>query len=90
MAGETPEERLRVSEMQDVSYDLRNNAIRLFYFSTDYEEAKKKYLSVQFPDLCSRYEKVLTKSKWFCGDKITFPDFAFFELLDAVRSFSHL
>lgn len=85
MGGSTPEEKLKVSEMQDVSYDLRWGAIKLFYYSTkdNYEERKAHYFSKTFPDLCGRYEKVLNKHKWFAGDKLTFPDFAFFELLDA-------
>lgn len=84
LVGKTPEERAKALEMQDVAMDFRNGAVRLFYNRRNYEEAKQVYLTQTLPQLCKRFESHLSKSRWFCGENLTFVDFVMFELLDQV------
>lgn len=86
LVGKTPEERAKCLEMQDVAMDFRNGAVRLFYNSRNYEEAKEAYLKQTLPRWCQRFESCLsTTQQWFCGENLTFVDFVMFELLDQHR-----
>ena len=68
LTGTTELEQAKCLELQDVAMDFRNAAVRLFYNRRDYEEAKAKYLSTYLPTTLKRFETVLSKHKWFCGD----------------------
>jgi len=76
--GETAVEKAVVDMLLDVVMDLRNAVVRLCY-NKDYESLKGDHLkSVQAS--FALYEKKLGDNDWFAGNKITVPDFHFYEM----------
>ncbi|KAL4226000.1 Glutathione S-transferase Mu 3 [Mactra antiquata] len=78
--GETEKEKALVDMLLDQAMDLRNGIVRLCY-NPDYENLKVAYFESLPPNL-ALYEKRLSKSTWFAGEKVTVADFPFYELLD--------
>ncbi|XP_062854447.1 glutathione S-transferase Mu 3-like [Trichomycterus rosablanca] len=84
LCGETEDEKIRVDIMENQSMDFRNGFVMLCY--GDYDNKKKGYLEA-LPGVLKQFSDFLGERKWFAGDKITFPDFVMYELLDQHRMF---
>ncbi|XP_062854448.1 glutathione S-transferase Mu 3-like [Trichomycterus rosablanca] len=84
LCGETEDEKIRVDIMENQAMDFRNGFVMLCY--GDYDNKKKGYLEA-LPGVLKQFSDFLGERKWFAGDKITFPDFVMYELLDQHRMF---
>eukprot|EP00118_Oscarella_pearsei_P025190 m.307694 g.307694 ORF g.307694 m.307694 type:complete len:214 (+) comp42645_c0_seq1:192-833(+) len=81
--GETEAEKVFVDIFTNQVTDLHNTLFRVAFSPADlYEEKKKEYLTETLPDLLKAFSEHLEKRVWLAGEKITFPDFHFAEMLD--------
>ncbi|CAK8678999.1 unnamed protein product [Clavelina lepadiformis] len=80
------EEEIRSCDMlEEVGRDLALPFYTLCYNHEDFDEAKKKYFGETLPKLLDLLEKFLGSSNWMIGDKMTYVDFFFCEVLDDIQ-----
>ncbi|CAK8683053.1 unnamed protein product [Clavelina lepadiformis] len=80
------EEEIRNCDMlEEVGRDLAMPFYTLCYNHDDFDEAKKKYFGETLPKLLDLLEKFLGSSNWMIGDKMTYVDFYFGEVLDVIK-----
>uniref|UniRef100_A0A4W4FZC1 glutathione transferase n=3 Tax=Electrophorus TaxID=8004 RepID=A0A4W4FZC1_ELEEL len=84
LCGETEDEKTRVDILENQAMDFRNGFVLVCY--GDFENKKQGYLEA-LPGVLKQFSEFLGDRKWFAGDKITFPDFVMYELLDQHRMF---
>ncbi|XP_076859928.1 glutathione S-transferase Mu 3-like [Brachyhypopomus gauderio] len=84
LCGETEDEMIRVDILENQAMDFRNGFVLICY--RDLENKKQGYLEA-LPGVLKQFSDFLGDRKWFAGDKITFPDFIMYELLDQHRMF---
>lgn len=78
--GDNDKEAAIIDMLADQIMDLRNDFIRLCY-SPNYKNLRKGY-DEQLPKKLKAFENYLAKKKFLLGDKISFPDFHLYEILD--------
>eukprot|EP01096_Ripella_sp_DP13-Kostka_P003750 TRINITY_DN155_c0_g1_i1.p1 TRINITY_DN155_c0_g1~~TRINITY_DN155_c0_g1_i1.p1 ORF type:complete len:240 (-),score=105.75 TRINITY_DN155_c0_g1_i1:30-689(-) len=81
LEGETEEERVRIDLMAEEAMDFRNAVVRLSY-NPNFEHLKDAHINEYLPKLFTGLEKFLGERPFFAGQKISFPDFVLYELLD--------
>ncbi|XP_065829015.1 glutathione S-transferase Mu 4-like [Oscarella lobularis] len=89
MDGDTEVEKVWVDIFTNQVTDLHNGFFRLAFTKPDEFEAKKEdYLKNSLPSALQGFSNHLDSHKWLAGDKITFPDFHFAEMLDELTILS--
>eukprot|EP00794_Sanderia_malayensis_P006245 gene6245-6964_t len=81
--GETEEEKVRVDIMENQAMDFRNGFVRLCY-NPDFDNLVDAYKKNVVKSLQS-FSDFIGDKKFFAGDKLTFPDFHMYEMLDQHR-----
>jgi len=69
-----------IDMLADQIMDLRNDFVRLCY-NPNYKNLRKSY-DEALPKKLQPFEDFLAKKKFLVGDKVTFPDFHLYEILD--------
>lgn len=80
LVGTTMKEQAEADMCADQVMDLRNGFVRLSY-NQKFDELKDAYLS-DLPTKLTAFSKFLGKKSWLVGEKITYPDFHLYEMLD--------
>lgn len=70
-------------QAQGVVQDFRMQFVMMCY-RPGFEENKKNFFA-QLPAKMQRFDAYLAKHKWLSGDKLTYVDFAFAEILDQLQ-----
>jgi len=86
LEGDTDEEKARVDLAGEEISDFRSAYTGLCY-NPDFENLKTGFLEA-LPTKLEAFSKFLGKGKWLAGDKLTFVDFLFYELLDQLLIFA--
>jgi len=80
LVGSSLKEQAEADMAADQVMDLRNGFVRLCYGS-NYAENKEKYLQ-GLPKTLKLFSDYLGTKSWLVGEKITYPDFHLYEMLD--------
>nr|ADX68807.1 glutathione S-transferase [Dugesia japonica] len=86
MVGETSEERARTMMLAEEVQDLRMGFARLCY-NPDFANLKHEYLS-QLPSRLKLFSDFIGTKHWLMGEKLTYPDFHFYDMLDSLKILS--
>ncbi|XP_061869630.1 glutathione S-transferase 2-like [Colius striatus] len=89
MCGETEKELLQVDMLENQIMDLRMSFIYLCYSPN--VETFEKQKPVFLEQMCGKLRELsrfLGSRSWFVGDKLTFVDFAAYDVLDQLRMFA--
>jgi len=81
LCGETEPEKVAVDVVMEQIMDLRNGLVKMCY---DPKGDKDGYVK-GLPAKLEVFSKYLGGKTWMTGDKIAFPDFAMYEMLDQHR-----
>jgi len=80
--GKDIKEQAQVDMLANAVMDLRNQAVHTFYSPKEsYPDVLKNFLE-KLPSTLKMYESALGKTTWVALDRLTWPDFHFYELLD--------
>ncbi|XP_046839861.1 glutathione S-transferase Mu 1-like [Xenia sp. Carnegie-2017] len=85
LCGETDEEKAIVDMIENCTIDLRIGFVRLCY-SSDFDKLVDGYKKNVVEKL-DRFEKFLGDKKYLAGEKVTYPDFMLYEMLDQHKIF---
>ncbi|CAL8083425.1 unnamed protein product [Calicophoron daubneyi] len=85
MGGKTPAERAQLSMINGALNDLRMKFVHTCY-SPGLAENKNNFLK-DLPDALKMFQDHLSNREWISGEKIDYPDFNLYDLLDAIQSF---
>ncbi|XP_046839864.1 glutathione S-transferase Mu 1-like [Xenia sp. Carnegie-2017] len=83
LCGETDEEKTIVDMIENCIIDLRDEFYRVCY-SSEFDKLVDSYKKKVVEKL-DRFEKFLGSKKYVSGDKLTYPDFMFYETLDSLK-----
>ncbi|KAK8739205.1 hypothetical protein OTU49_003531 [Cherax quadricarinatus] len=79
MCGETEQEKIWVDILENHAMDIRQSYVQLVY--NTYDTKREEYLE-NLKGTLKRLSDFLGDKTWFAGEKLTFPDFLLYELLD--------
>eukprot|EP00088_Acartia_fossae_P060098 TRINITY_DN7188_c0_g1_i1.p1 TRINITY_DN7188_c0_g1~~TRINITY_DN7188_c0_g1_i1.p1 ORF type:complete len:220 (+),score=47.98 TRINITY_DN7188_c0_g1_i1:50-709(+) len=80
LVGETAKEQAEADMLADQVMDLRNGFVRLSY-NPKFDDQKPSYLE-ELPNKLRPLSNYLGTKTWLVGEKITYPDFHLYEMLD--------
>ncbi|KAG8200961.1 hypothetical protein JTE90_020597 [Oedothorax gibbosus] len=83
LEGETEEEKLRVSLLEQQIVDWRTSIIRLVY-NENYEKLQPDFVK-GVPEQLKRFEAFLGDRKFFAGEHLTYVDLMAFEIIEYYR-----
>lgn len=84
LAAETDSEHIRVDLAMDEAIDLKRSAVTVCY-NRDFESLKSGFIK-QAADKLKQADKFLGTGPWFAGERLTFVDFYWWELLDLLNA----
>ncbi|KAF7244978.1 hypothetical protein EG68_10140 [Paragonimus skrjabini miyazakii] len=84
MGGANPKERALLSMINGAVNDLRWAFIRICY-SPDFEKLKPEFMA-SLPDKLKTFEEYLKTHFWISGNKLDYPDFNLYDLLDTLKA----
>ncbi|KAF6771808.1 hypothetical protein AHF37_09868, partial [Paragonimus kellicotti] len=84
MGGANPKERAILSMINGSVNDLRWAFVRICY-SPDFEKLKPGFLA-SLPDSLKPFEEYLKTHFWISGNKLDYPDFNLYDLLDTLKA----
>lgn len=84
LAARTDAEHIRVDLAMDEAIDLKRSAALLCY-SRDFESLKPGFIK-QAAEKLKQADRFLGTAQWFAGDRLTFVDFFWWEVLDLLNA----
>ncbi|TGZ65046.1 hypothetical protein CRM22_006051 [Opisthorchis felineus] len=84
MGGTNPKERATLSMLNGTVDDLRWTYLRAVY-GPDFEKLKPQLLA-DLPNHLDLFDRYLSKRVWLSGEKVDYPDFNLYDLLDTFKA----